>query len=148
MLKTNLLFRGLNNFDHRASFSSRVTRIGINSALMILRKRNKYREDSRYLRLKEENVWELDIADNATGPDELCIQTELVINLHHAIARLPKSLRSVIELQHAFGASIQEISDTLNISVPAAKTRLFQGRRALRRLLESQNVVFRSCNSE
>jgi RNA polymerase sigma-70 factor, ECF subfamily len=44
-------FRGLNNFDQRAAFSTWVTRIGINSALMILRKRNRYGGDSRYLRL-------------------------------------------------------------------------------------------------
>jgi RNA polymerase sigma-70 factor (ECF subfamily) len=141
-------FRGLKHFDQRAAFSTWLIRIGINSALLILRKRNKYREDSRCRRFNEETAWELDIADNAAGPDELCIQTELVINLHQAIARLPTRLRIVLELQYASGASIQEISAALNISIPAAKTRLFRGRRALRRLLKSQNLLLRTCNPD
>jgi len=136
-------FRGLPNFDRRAAFSTWLTRIGINSAFMILRKRAKYREELRSSRVQDGSggIQELEIADSAPSQEEICIQAELMANLHHAIGRLPASLRCVIELQQSVGASVEEISNHLNISIPAVKSRLLRGRVALRRMLEKQSVA-------
>ena len=132
-------YRGLNNFDQRASFSTWITRIGINSALMMLRKHKQSREESMTFQWNERDEWfEWEGPDEASGPEELCVKADLVLNVHRAIERLPVSLRCVIELHHTSGATVREISDTLNLSVPAVKARLTRARAALRRLLKEQ----------
>jgi len=133
-------YKHLHGFDERAAFSTWVTRIAINAALMALRKQRRRQTESLYIRSCETNTWnQMELVDTSTGPDELYIRSESALKLQNAIGRLPESLRSAIELQRATGASVLEISDSLNISVPAAKSRLLRGRAALRRLMTRSN---------
>jgi RNA polymerase sigma-70 factor, ECF subfamily len=133
-------YKHLHGFDEKAAFSTWVARIAINSALMALRKQRRHNVESLYVRSCETDSWnQMDFVDTATGPDELYLRRESALKLRNAIGRLPETLRSAIELQRATGASVLEISDSLNISVPAAKSRLLRGRAALRRLMTRSN---------
>ncbi len=125
-------FVHIQRFDRRSSFSTWLTRIGINSALMILRKTQQRRETSANLMDSEENTrWQWDFADVTLNPEEHCLLNDMKRTLDHAISRLPLHLRVVAELRLIKNLSLQEIAATLNISIPAAKTRLFRAKRRI-----------------
>jgi RNA polymerase sigma-70 factor (ECF subfamily) len=54
-----------------------------------------------------------------------------------ALVQLPEPQRTVLELFYHFGHSCEEIADRVNCSPNTVKTRMFHGRRKLRRLLPS-----------
>src|SRR5579864_4018677 len=67
-------YKGLGKFDERAAFSTWITRIGINSALSIIRKRRRCHEEPMYTALNDGDVWsKLDPPDKTMGPDEFYI---------------------------------------------------------------------------
>ena len=118
----------LKKFDERARFSTWLTRIAINAALMKIRKNRVSRE--------------VGVGDAADGvelsgcvpnPEEICARGEQKAALRDAIAKLRPTLRNVIELHDLQEYSLHETAEALGISVAAAKGRLFHGRAALRR---------------
>jgi len=132
-------FRGLHKFDQRAAFSSWLTRIGINSAFTILRRRRRQREESVTGWSYEEKDWvDIDIMDKAPRQDELYIRNERTYKVRCAIGRLPESLRIVTDLRQTKGASEREIAERLNISLSAVKSRLVRARREMRRMLKEE----------
>jgi RNA polymerase sigma-70 factor (ECF subfamily) len=136
-------FVHLKDFEERSSFSSWLTRIAINSALMILRKKKRgYTEISTDSTDNDSGIrglWEL--RDPAESPESCCARRESERVLRTAIQRLPPLLRDVVHLNHIEDRSMQEIAQSLGISVPAAKSRLTRARAALRILLVSNNLV-------
>jgi RNA polymerase sigma factor (sigma-70 family) len=123
----------LHSFDGRAKFSTWLTRIVINAALMKLRKNRKARQ------IPLENgtepldpYFEHEFRDFAPNPEEICAQEERHAALRQAIAGLRPSLRSVVELYQLQECSMDETAKILGISVAAAKARLFHARAALR----------------
>jgi RNA polymerase sigma-70 factor (ECF subfamily) len=54
-----------------------------------------------------------------------------------ALVQLPEPQRTVLELFYHFGHSCEEIADRVNCSPNTVKTRMYYGRRKLRRLLPS-----------
>ena len=127
-------FAHINNFRGASSFSTWLTRIVINSALMIRRKSRTV----RYVFLDDvsenaEHRWNFDVPCAAADPAQALVAQEHRDALHKAIAGLRPSLRSVIEMGHLKDLSMAEIARVLNISIGAAKARLFQARAALRR---------------
>lgn len=123
-------FTHIKNFEGRSSFSTWLTRIAINSALMILRKKR--------------NIYEIPIADHAgdvtaweprsplEDPEISYVQGERQRLLRKAIHRLPRVSREVIQLRQAKESSVQEIAHSLGITVPAVKSRLSRAKSVLR----------------
>jgi len=132
-------YKNLGKFEQKSAFSTWLTRVGINCALSTLRKRNKYREESFWEYSAENEPWqEFAVPDNGPLPDERFLRSEEILQLESAIRSLPTSLRTVIELRR-FGVSQQEMSDLLNISIPAIKARLVRARNYLRRMYEERS---------
>ena len=133
-------FIHLKNFEGRSSFSSWLTRIAINSALMILRKKRSLEipidhtcEDPEIHR-----TWEP--RDLNEDPESSCVRREREELLREAVLRLPPIFRDVIQLQHAEGCSTNEIAQTLGISVAAAKSRLLRAKTVLRASIASKEI--------
>jgi RNA polymerase sigma factor (sigma-70 family) len=127
-------FINLHTFDERSSFSTWLTRIAINAALMILRKRRLHRE----LPMDGpgepgSNDWHWDMEDSAPNPEKRCAQQEKERTLIAAVSELRPTIRKTVELRHFQEHSMQETADILGISVAAAKGRLFHARSALRK---------------
>jgi RNA polymerase sigma factor (sigma-70 family) len=123
----------LKQFDGRSSFATWFTRIGINSALMILRQK-RFRLESSIDSAPEEESWHaLQIADYAMNPEEQYAAFERSMHLGRAICQLPAPLRSVVELGKMEGHSIKQIAHKMGISVPATKSRLGRAKAALRK---------------
>jgi len=118
----------LKKFDGRARFSTWLTRIAINAALMKIRKKRVSREVG-----VEDSADAVEPSDSVPNPEEICARTEQKAALRDAIAKLRPTLRSVVELHDLQEYSLHETAEALGTSVSAAKARLFHGRAALRR---------------
>ena len=138
-------FLHLKDFEERSSFSSWLTRIAINFALMSLRKKRGYIEISMEAINDDQGIgyrWEP--KDPAESPESHCSRRERDDLLEGAIRRLPPTLRQVVQLKLIDGRSGEEVAQTLGISVPAAKSRLARAKTALRISLSSGDREERS----
>jgi RNA polymerase sigma-70 factor (ECF subfamily) len=126
-------FLHINRFDGRSAFSTWLTRIAINSALMIIRKRHSWGVTGLGIPAElgvEELEW--DVTDHAANPEQSYAQREIENILASEIRALRPSIRTAIEMQQLQELSTRETAGRLGISVAAAKSRLFHGRVALR----------------
>jgi RNA polymerase sigma factor (sigma-70 family) len=127
-------FVHIRNFDGRSRFSTWLTRIAINSALMLLRTRRNspvvfQREGDD---LDAEAPW-LQITDRAPDPEVRCLKDEQINALRVAIRSLRPRFRRVIELRRLQERSVEETAELLGISISAAKARTFHAKAALRK---------------
>ena len=140
-------FTHLNKFEGRSSFSSWVTRIAINMALMNMRKRHGVRElsiDAGGNDCESCDRWEL--RDPNEDPERRYARNERVELLRGVIRRLRPNLRTTVELQQAQEYSTQELADSLGISLGATKSRLLRAKLYMRTLL--QRKYLKSYRSE
>lgn len=127
-------FVHLRDFDGRSSFATWLTRIAINSALMILRKKRTSHEIA-VTGTDDPDAYGLgyEIADRAPNPEKRYAQSEEEKILKKAIHSLRPALREVVEIQQLQELSMREAAQAMCISVAAAKGRLFHAKAALRR---------------
>jgi RNA polymerase sigma-70 factor (ECF subfamily) len=140
-------FLHLNKFEGRSSFSSWVTRIAINMSLMIMRKKRTDRElsiDASDNDCESCDRWEP--RDLREDPERRYARHERAELLRGAIRRLRPALRTAVELQQEQEYSVQELADSLGISLAATKSRLLRARLSMRTLLHDNNL--RSYKSE
>jgi RNA polymerase sigma-70 factor (ECF subfamily) len=124
----------LKTFDGRAKFSTWLTRIVVNSALMILRRKRAHPETS--MEVTDGETWQhWEVADPTKDVEELYVRHERLERLRRAICRLQPNLRNVIEIHQSNDNSVKEIADLAGISVTATKSRLLRARAILRRAL-------------
>ena len=126
-------FTHIKNFDGRSSFSTWLTRIAINSALMTLRKKRSSRETSIGFGESDAKGLGWEVPDPSPNPEKVCAQREKERLLREAICDLRQTIRQVVEIQQLRELSMKETARILGVSVTAAKARLFHGRRALRK---------------
>jgi RNA polymerase sigma-70 factor, ECF subfamily len=125
-------FVHLKNFEVRAKFSSWLTSIAINSALMTSRKRPGLKVPIDHF-LDEAHtcvVWEL--RNPTDSPKNHYARREREDMLRDAIRRLPSTLLEASELLHIREYSTSEIVQVLGISVAVAKSRLMRARMVVR----------------
>jgi RNA polymerase sigma factor (sigma-70 family) len=135
-------FLHLNSFDRRSTFSTWLTRIGINSALMILRKKRNSGEISAHGPGVDETLWE--VPDSAPNPERRFAEREQGRILRDAISNLRPTSRRALELQILENRSIEEMAAQIGISVAAAKGRVFHAKAALRKskVLQKKRQLF------
>lgn len=122
----------IHTFEGKSSIYSWLTRIAINSALMILRRRRVRPEilfDPQPDPQLESQVFQ--VKDNAPNPEEACYLKQRQVKIRRAIRRLDPHLREPLRLQLVQGLSVNEISGALDISVAAVKARLYRARKRL-----------------
>ncbi len=129
-------FVHIKRFDGRSSFSTWVTRIAINSALMILRKRRWHLEASLDDQGDSDLSRLLEITEPSDDPEEHLIRSERLSRVRQAIQSLPPTLRNVTEIRGLLDISVQEVATAAGLSIPATKSRLKRARFALREPLQ------------
>ena len=124
----------LNTFDGRAQFTTWLTRIAINSSLMILRRKRARPETS--MDIRDGDTWQpWEIADQTKSVEALHTGQERVERLKRAICRLKPTLRNVVEIHQSEDRSVKEVAALAGISVAATKSRLLRARKILRKAL-------------
>jgi len=130
-------FTNLCKFREDSTFSTWITRIAINDALMLLRQRRANK------RLPEDNDDSerssvLDLTDKAPTPEQALAENELRAAVIHAISQLRENLRIVVLLRELQGLTSAETARRLGLTVSAVKARTFHAKRCLRRHFERE----------
>ena len=131
-------FVHLSQFQGESSFSTWLTRIAINEALMFLRHIGAMREVSiDIIGDAEGSPASVEIPDSNADPEIRCSQREEARILSKAVRNLRPALRTAIALSELRELSRSETARRLGLSVPAVKARIFRGKRQLRQELIS-----------
>src|SRR5271170_8386662 len=143
MLQETLLkaYVHIGRFEGGSAFSSWLTRIAINSALVLSRKKR-----SRYVYSLEGGVDGDDFklpepTENAHNPEEFCILNALENECVRAIRYLSPTLRAVVQIRYREDASVAQIAEMLGISESAVKSRLLRARSKIRAHLEKRQYL-------
>jgi RNA polymerase sigma-70 factor (ECF subfamily) len=129
-------FIHLNKFQGKSSFSTWLTRIAINEALMLMRRSHALREipvnDS-----SDQGVAAsaMEIADEGPDPETSYMRRERVQILSETLGNLRPGMRKAIELRELAELSTEETARRMGVSVAAVKGRLFHARKKLRERL-------------
>ena len=124
-------FQKLGQFEGRASFSTWVTRIGVNEA--IARLTSKRRTETDFL---EEHPIESEMArEPISDPEREMASIETRELLEEAILRLPLHYRLVVMMRDVEEMTTSETAAALDLTDEAVKVRLHRGRAMLRREL-------------
>jgi RNA polymerase sigma-70 factor (ECF subfamily) len=132
----------LSSFRRACKFSTWLTTIGMNSALMILRKRRVRRET--YLggsSPDRERVELPEPADRALGPEGAYLRQQAILLVRREVKKLKPSLRSVVIHYYGSDCSLEEAAKAQEISLGSAKSRLLRGRARLRSSLARYGIA-------
>jgi RNA polymerase sigma-70 factor (ECF subfamily) len=130
-------FLHLDAFQEKSRFSTWLTRIAMNEAFMLLRRRRGIVEG-----LPENgddgmrSNWEA-FVDRGPNPEESHLRRERTELLTEAINRLGSTIRTTILLCDIEERSVKETAQILGTSIAAVKARVFHGRRKLRRTVNA-----------
>lgn len=125
-------FIHLHRFESKSAISSWLTRIAINEALMLLRKRRTRWELSIGSSTDHElSSLGFDLSDSRFDPEANYLGREKRDMLSAAIAKLGPRLRLAIELRELQELSTQDTARSMGVSVAAVKARVFNGRKKL-----------------
>jgi RNA polymerase sigma-70 factor (ECF subfamily) len=132
------VFTHLEGFRGNSRFSTWLTRIAINQALMKLRRR---RPTVSLDERETENDFVIhEIEDWGPSPEQRYSQQELQNILREAMGQLSTGLRLVTQLRYVEQLSTEETAQILSLTVSAVKSRFRRARIALR---ETLNPYFR-----
>jgi RNA polymerase sigma-70 factor, ECF subfamily len=129
------VFLHLDSFQEKSRFSTWLTRIAMNEALMLLRRKRAVFEvlpegtDDGVKSSSESFV------DQGPNPEEGCLRGERTQQLTEAINRLGPRIRTAILLRDIEERSVEETAQILGTTRSAVKARVFQARRKLRRII-------------
>jgi RNA polymerase sigma-70 factor, ECF subfamily len=128
-------FINLIKFEGESLFSAWLTRIAINEALMLLRRKRGSREVPIESNAEDATSLPLDIPDLGPSPEDSCLQREQDRILSAAVSELTPGMRKAIELRELGELSIGQTAQVMGLTVGAVKARVFHGRRKLRQTL-------------
>ena len=133
----------LSRFREDSKFSTWVTRIAINEALMLLRQRRTTVPLTEVGHDDGETPCLVEFVDRAPSPEQTVAENEVRDALTQAVSRLRKNLRAVILLREFRGLTCEETARHLGLTVAAVKARMFHARRCLRQNLERKLMTVR-----
>jgi RNA polymerase sigma-70 factor (ECF subfamily) len=126
------VIRKIDTFRGDSAFGSWVYRIVANAAYRRLRRRAGHRAE---IPLEDALAEAPAAADWSATLEDPAAQTELRAELRAAIGELPPEYRAAVVLRDVEGLSVNEVAESLGISVAAAKSRTHRARLFLRRRL-------------
>lgn len=129
-------FTNLCRFREDSAFSTWVTRIAINEALMMLRHRRAMSPITGTSNDDAQQTLAFDLADERPTPEQAAVESERRAAMIKAISCLRESFSTVIFLREFHGLTSAEIARQLGLTVSTVKARIHHARRYLRRHLE------------
>ena len=131
-------FVHLQQFEGHSTFSTWLTRIAINQALMLLRKRVSIAEIPLVEQANAENgaTLSLDFPDSRVNPEDSCARQEQKEILSAALNKLSPGMREAIQLREIEELSTKEAARVMGISTLAVKARVFHGRKKIAKSIQ------------
>ena len=134
-------FKNLRRFEGRSKFSSWLTRIVINAALMRLRSQRAHQTVSADQPLGEAELTLAEqLADPAPDPERLYARQELRRLLDRNLTELSPEMRTAVLLRDIEGLSTQEAAEALGVPENTLKSRLHRARLQLAEQIQSEAV--------
>jgi RNA polymerase sigma-70 factor (ECF subfamily) len=133
------IFKSLDNYQGKSSFSTWVYSIVNNTCIDYIRKNKK--SNIVYLDQEiqtKEGSYKMEISDEMSTPEYLFEKLETQKMVQDAINQLTSDHREIIVLRDINGFSYQEIADMLNCSEGTVKSRINRARGNLKLLLEKR----------
>jgi RNA polymerase sigma-70 factor, ECF subfamily len=131
----------LTSFRRSCKFSTWLTTIGVNSALMIMRKRRIRRETHESTSSLDRVTVELqEFEDRSPGPEVIYQKQQAILFVRREVEKLQPRLRSVLNHYYGSECSLEEAAKAQQISVGATKSRLVRGRVRLRSSLARYGI--------
>jgi RNA polymerase sigma-70 factor, ECF subfamily len=125
-------YRNLRRFEGRSQFSTWLTRIVINAALMRRRSQRAHPAISLDERPGDDLPPPAErFADDGPSPEELCAGSELSARLKENLDDLSPLLRNAFQLRELQGLSADEAAKELGVSRNTLKARLWRARHQL-----------------
>jgi RNA polymerase sigma-70 factor, ECF subfamily len=126
------VYKKLEGFRFECAFSTWVYRIATNVCLDLLRRKRARAEDGA-IESNADNLLSR-VSDNkpVNNPEQQLLRQELGAHIARALQRLTPRERLVFELKHFEGLKLQQVSEILDCSEPAARTSLFRATKKLR----------------
>jgi RNA polymerase sigma-70 factor (ECF subfamily) len=131
-------FLHIDSFQEKSRFSTWLTRIVMNEAFMLCRRRRGVFEVLPETPGDGIKSGSEVFVEPSPNPEESCWQSERTHLLTAAIDRLRPKVRRTILLRDIEERSAEETAQILGTSIGAVKARLFQGRRKLRRTVDAR----------
>lgn len=132
-------FKNLRRFEGRSKFSSWLTRIVINAALMRLRSQRTRQAVSMDEPLGADGLTLAEqFAHPAPDPEALSAQVELRQMLERRLGELPAEMRTAVVLRDVEGLSTQEAAERLGVPENTLKSRLHRARIQLAERMKSE----------
>jgi RNA polymerase sigma factor (sigma-70 family) len=131
----------IGRFEGRSAFSSWLSRIAINSALMLSRKKRSHYVYSLEGGVDGDDFKSPEPTETAHNPEEACILNALENECIRAIRYLSPTLRVVVQIRYRENASVAQIAKMLGISESAVKSRLLRARSKIRAHLEKTQYL-------
>jgi RNA polymerase sigma factor (sigma-70 family) len=129
-------FVHFHKFEGKSSFSTWATRIAINQALMLLRRRRALSEVPIDHPSSDDGATPaMEVPDAGADPEATSMQREEAQILSAAMRRLRPGMRTAVQLKELGELSNRETAGRMGVSVGAVKARLFHARRKLRETL-------------
>src|ERR1700722_9126092 len=122
----------LNTFQEKSRFSTWLTRIVMNEAFMVLRRRKRTLEVSQEAPDDEVKSIGATLVDQSPNPEQSCWHQERNKFLTDAIDCLSPKLQKTILLYDLKEHSVKETAQILGLTIAAVKSRLNHGREKLR----------------
>ena len=134
-------FRRLPAFEGRSTLSTWITRIVINSALMIIRRRKSHLEYSLdgVIEDQPESLARC-VMDCRPGPEQICAAVELLQITESQLLKLSASEQAAFRHFVVYEHSMKESAWALGVPAATVKSRVYRTRRKLaRRMQQSPN---------
>ena len=131
------VYRKIDGFEGKSSFSSWLYRVTVNASLMKLRKKRRDQSTPIDDVLPQVQTVMAERDGHNYEIDHATFRNELRAVLQQAIEKLPDEYRPVFVLRDIDGLTNKEVSKVLNLTIPAVKSRLHRSRIMLRKRLLS-----------
>jgi RNA polymerase sigma-70 factor, ECF subfamily len=125
-------FLHLDEFQEKSRFSTWLTRIAMNEAIMLLRRRRRALEALPERSDNDVEPVSATFVDQKPNPEQSCWQRERTELLTEAINRLRPKIRRTIVLCDIEERSAKETAQILGTSISAVKSRVSRGHQELR----------------
>ena len=129
------IYKNINKYNNKASFSTWIYRISVNTCIDELRKKKREKEDTVFIESDitygDETIKPQFVSKEPT-PEERLINSENNDDIIDAVSKLSEEHKKIIILRDLMGLSYTEISETLDMSIGTVKSRIARSRKCLR----------------
>lgn len=133
-------YENLDSFKSESRFYTWFYRILLNQCKDFLRKKKVRRAFSFFFATAQDEDLDpmANVPDSAKNPGQMMADRELGSALNEALEKLPFRQKSVFVLRYLEGLSLEDISESLGVTVGAVKAHLWQAGKKMRAYLKDQ----------